>query len=307
MKVLFVGSGNKTNGEPSILIKNQAISLENKGFQIEYYLIQGKGIIGYLKNIPSLRNKIKRANYDVLHAHYSLSGFILSLSSLFLNNSKKIVSLMGSDTQIFGLKRLIIQIFHRLFWDVTIVKTQKMKESLKLKEAFVIPNGVNLSLFDSNQETNKNIVLFAADPSRKSKNFPLAKAAMEYLQSIGHRDLQLKVVYNISQTEIVKEIQSASCIILTSLWEGSPNIVKEAMACNRPIVSTKVGDVNWLLSNVSGCFIANSNAKDIGEAIISALQFSNQQGQTNGRSKLIQLGLDSESIADRLIEIYRRR
>lgn len=306
MRILFVVSGNKTNGKPSILIKNQAISIEKKGCKIEYYLIQGKGFMGYLKNIPSLRKKIKGANYDVLHAHYSLSGFILTLSSLFLNDSKKIVSLMGSDTQIFFIKRLIIQILHRFYWDVTIVKSQKMKESLRLKEAFVIPNGVNLSLFNSNQKTNKNIVLFATDPSRKSKNFPLAKAAMEYLQSLGHHNIQLKVVYNISQTEIIKEIQSAGCVLLTSLWEGSPNIIKEAMACNRPIVSTKVGDVNWLLSDVLGCFIANSNAKDIGEAIISALKFSNQIGHTNGRTKLIQLGLDSESVADRLIEIYRR-
>jgi glycosyltransferase involved in cell wall biosynthesis len=288
------------------LIKNQAISLEKKGCQVEYYVIQGKGYMGYLKNIPSLRKKIKEANYDVLHAHYSLSGFILSLSSLFLNQSKKIVSLMGSDTQILGIKRFIIQIFHYLFWDATIVKTQKMKEELNLKTAHVIPNGVNLNSFDLHQDNIKNTVLFAADPSRKSKNFLLAKAAIEHLESLNYKDVEFKIKFNISHQEMIKEIQSAGCVLLTSLWEGSPNIIKEAMACNRPIVSTKVGDVHWLLQGVFGCFIVNSNAKDVGEGIISSLQFSNQQGQTNGRSKLIQLGLDSESIADRLIEIYRR-
>jgi teichuronic acid biosynthesis glycosyltransferase TuaC len=305
MKILFVGSGNKTNGEPSILIKNQAISLEKKGCQVEYYLIQGKGFKGYLKNIPRLRKKIKEANFDVLHAHYSLSGFILSLSSLFLNQSKKIVSLMGSDTQIFGIKRFIIQTFHYLFWDATIVKTQKMKEELNLKTAHVIPNGVNLNSFDLHQDNIKNTVLFAADPSRKSKNFLLAKAAIEHLESLNYKDVEFKIKFNISHQEMIKEIQSAGCVLLTSLWEGSPNIIKEAMACNRPIVSSDVGDVNWLLQGVSGCFIVNSNAKDVGEGIISALQFSNQIGQTNGRDKLIQLALDSESIADKLIEIYK--
>jgi len=305
MRILFVGSGNKTNGEPSILIKNQAISLEKKGVQVEYYLIQGKGFMGYLNNVPNLRKKIKDGNYDVLHAHYSLSGFILSLSSLFLNQSKKIVSLMGSDTQIFGIKRFIIQIFHYLFWDATIVKTQKMKEELKLKTAHVIPNGVHLNSFDTPQEKIKNKVLFAADPSRKSKNFPLAKAAIEHLKSLNYKDVEFKIKFNISHQEMIKEIQSASCVLLTSLWEGSPNIIKEAMACNRPIVSSDVGDLHWLLQGVSGCFIVNSNAKDVSEGIISALQFSNQIGQTNGRVKLIQLGLDSESIADKLIEIYK--
>jgi hypothetical protein len=184
MNVLFVGSGNRTNGEPSILIKNQAISLEKKGCKIDFFLIDGKGFWGYLKNIPLLRKKIKSKKYDVIHAHYSLCGFVLTFSSLFISSSKKIVSLMGSDSQVSGFNRILIRIFYRLYWDITIVKTQKMKNSLRIKKAYVVPNGVNLDILKSNIQPLKNTVLFAADPSRKSKNFPLAQSAINFLQAM---------------------------------------------------------------------------------------------------------------------------
>ncbi|MFM7667108.1 MAG: glycosyltransferase family 4 protein [Bacteroidota bacterium] len=305
MNVLFVGSGNKTNGKPSVLIKNQAISLDKKGCNIDFYLIHGKGFWGYLKNIPSLRKKIKSKKYDVIHAHYSLCGFVLTLSSLFISSSKKIVSLMGSDSQVSGINRILIRIFYRLFWDATIVKTEKMKNSLGIKKSYVVPNGVNLEILKSNIRPLKNTVLFASDPSRKSKNFPLAQSALNFLKNLNNTDIHLKIAFNLSHQEIIKEIQSSSCVLITSLWEGSPNIVKEAMACNRPIVSTQVGDVSWLLENVSGCFIVKSDAKSVGEGIISALKFSAQNQETNGRKKIVDLGLDSASIADKIITIYK--
>ena len=211
---------------------------------------------------------------------------------------------MGSDTQVSGMKRTTIRIFYNFFWDATIVKTKKMQEEFKLGKAYVIPNGVNLTGISSNEKSQNNTVLFAADPSRKSKNFPLAKAALEYLEDKKQKDIPLKIIYNVPHQEIINEIHSSGCVLVTSLWEGSPNIIKEAMACNRPIVSTNVGDVNWLLQDVSGCYIVNSTAEDVGVGISDALQFSNDHGETNGRNKIIKLGLDSESVAEKIITLY---
>jgi len=88
---------------------------------------------------------------------------------------------------------------------------------------------------------------------------------------------------------------------LTSKWEGSPNIIKEAKACNIPIVCTDVGDVRWLLDGVDGCYITSQNPNDIADKLHRALSFNKR---TTGREKLIQLGLDSTIIAQRIIEIY---
>ena len=92
-------------------------------------------------------------------------------------------------------------------------------------------------------------------------------------------------------------------VILTSLWEGSPNVIKEAMACNCPIVSTNVGDVRWVIGDTEGCYITSFDPEDVAEKIKLALEFGKR---TNGRDRIIELGLDSETIAKRLIDIYSK-
>lgn len=94
---------------------------------------------------------------------------------------------------------------------------------------------------------------------------------------------------------------AADVVLLTSLWEGSPNVIKESMACNRPIVSTNVGDVNMLLKHVESSFIVNPDSKMISEKINILL---NNSKPSNGRMILRKLELDSEHIAIKLIMLY---
>ena len=56
------------------------------------------------------------------------------------------------------------------------------------------------------------------------------------------------------QDQLVKYYNSVDCLILTSFHEGSPNVIKEAMACNLPIVSTKVGDVEEIINKTGKWF-----------------------------------------------------
>jgi len=93
--------------------------------------------------------------------------------------------------------------------------------------------------------------------------------------------------------------------LLTSLWEGSPNVVKEAMACNCPIVSTNVGDVKWLFGDEPGHFITGFTPEDVAEKIKLALEFSEKYGRTNGLNRIKDLGLDAETVAHKLIDLYK--
>jgi len=183
-----------------------------------------------------------------------------------------------------------------------------MKLALGIDKVEVIPNGVDLDIF---RPMNKNdcrkelgwdignkIILFAADPKRPEKNFSLAKKATE---TLNIQDVELKVVYPVPHKDIPIYLNAADLLLSTSLWEGSPNIIKEAMACNCPIVSTNVGDVKWLLDGVEGCFITTKDPKDVADKIEKALNF---RGKTMGREKLISLGLDSEHIAKKIIQVY---
>ena len=305
MKVLFVCSGNKSQGKPSILVKNQGESLVEKGVEISYTLIAQKGIIGYLKAVIPIYKSIKKEQVKIVHAHYSLTAFAASIAVLltFKNRPKLIVSLMGSDAQMKGWKRSLTIYFSNRIWFATIVKSQQMAIDLNLKKFVVVPNGVQLAKFINNEQPSNNTVLFAADPSRESKNYQLAVEAVE-LAKKKKWNIALIVIFNVEHAEIISEIKTAACVLSTSKWEGSPNIIKESLACNRPIVATNVGDIAWLLENVEGCYLTDFNPETIAEALIGALKFNEENTYTKGLEKIKELELDSQSIANRIINLY---
>jgi glycosyltransferase involved in cell wall biosynthesis len=93
---------------------------------------------------------------------------------------------------------------------------------------------------------------------------------------------------------------------MTSISEASPQFIKEAMACNCPTVSTDVGDVKKLIGNTDGCYITTFDPEDVAEKVKMALEFRIKYKQTNGRKRIIELGLDSETVAGKVIEVYKK-
>lgn len=306
MKILFVSSANKGNISP--IVSSQGRSIEKQGVTVSYFGIQGKGFKGYLSNIPRLQKKIKELNPDLIHAHYSLSGFV---AALCMSNKPVIISLMGSDIQAEFIFKYAIKLFSQLIWSAVIVKSPRMKSTIGLPNAHVIPNGVDLKLFKplpnadfknkiEFDEQNINI-LFLADPSRVEKNYTLANNAMKFVKT---KNAKLNVRYNLPHSDIPKVINASDIILMTSKWEGSPNVIKEAMACNRPIVSTDVGDVKWLLGNEEGHFLSSFVPQEVASKLDQACKFYYKSGQTSGSKRLIDLQLDSQTIAKKLVAIY---
>ncbi|MBN1183510.1 MAG: glycosyltransferase family 4 protein [Bacteroidales bacterium] len=310
MKVLFVSSGNNKTGI-SPIIRNQGFAIEKAGCLIDFYLVKGNGIAGYLKNVLPLRKLLLKENYDIIHAHYSLSAFVASMAFA----RPLVVSIMGSDIKMEGYLKILLKFFLVTFsWKKIIVKSEDLKRSMNLnKEVIVLPNGVDLDLFiPLNKEyclnklgwnINKTHILFAANPKRKEKNFPLFKSSMLLL------NIDSVVFHYLEDTpnELMPILYNAASIsVLTSLWEGSPNVVKEAMACNCPVVATDVGDIRWLFGDEPGHYIAGFSTEDFADKIKSALEFSNKIGRTNGRERIISLGLDSKVVAKRILEVYHK-
>jgi glycosyltransferase involved in cell wall biosynthesis len=306
VKVLFVCSANR-NGIGSI-VKLQGDSLNQHGIEVDYYGNKGRGLRGYLSNVSSLRSYVLKSKPDLIHAHYSLSAIVAGLT---LTRKPLIVSLMGSDIKMAIYFRWIIRLFSKAFWDKVIVKSQFMMNDILIRQAAIIPNGVDLSRFKPLDKKSlkkkfsfsedKSVVLFLADPSRESKYFYLAKRAYQLIDPVK---AELQVRFNIPPDKIPLIINAADVILLTSIWEGSPNVVKEAMACNCPVVATDVGDVVWLFGDEAGYFLTGFEPEDVAEKITAAVQFVKERGRTNGRQRIIDLGLDSEAVARRLIGIY---
>ena len=306
MKVIFVASGNKNVGSVSAFVQSQFDSLKEEGLDMILFPVVGHGAKAHLRAACSLRKLVRKENPDIVHAHYSVCGYVASLATLFLK-PKVVVSILGSFPS-NSMKRRIVRFFVNHVWDKTLVKSQRTADQLGI-ELPVIPNGVNLDQFrlidreeareTCNFENGKKYIIWCSHPDRSEKRYSLAQKAVELL----HDDnVVLYPVFDHPHDDIVQYMCAADALLLTSVSEGSPNVIKEAMACNCPIVSTDVGDVRWVLENVIGTYVAEHDDPDsICSNIQKALLF---QGRTNGRSALQKKGLSINRVAERIMTLY---
>ena len=308
---MFVFSGNTSvygSGERpgDRILKNprhQGDSLIEMGYDVDYYQIKGKGFWGYIKNIPKIRRAIKNGKYDIIHAHYSYSAIAAS----FAGTHRMVVSLMGSDTFSSPLMLIIIRLFCRFRWSRVIVKTEEMAARIRCRKVTILPNGVNTELFrpidqeEARKELglpDRKIVLFAADPSRPEKNY---KLACDAYNKLGREDTILLPVSDAPHHLMPFYMNAADVLLITSLWEGSVNTAKEALACNLKVVSTDVGDVRVNIAGLSGCYITSSDADDIAGKLNEALE---NKTRSRGAERILEIGLDSATINKRLVALY---
>jgi glycosyltransferase involved in cell wall biosynthesis len=216
-----------------------------------------------------------------------------------------IVSLMGSDVIEGGVLKPAIRHLAKKYWTSTIVKSNDMKQSLNYDYTLVLPNGVdttffkpidrNISVAKVKWDPNKIHVLFAASKDRPEKNYTLFAKA---LAKINVTNIEVHTLEDIDHDLMPYYYNASNVIVLLSKHEGSPNVIKEAMACNRPIVATDVGDIKENIDTTEGCFVVNADPIEVADKIIKAITYE----QTNGRFKIRHLR--SEIISDKLIELY---
>jgi len=307
MKVLFVCSGNSKEKVFSIekqkpFVGEQRDILINKGVKVDIFPIKGHGLIGYLKNLSQLKKKINENGYDLLHAHYGIAGMLSVMQGI----CPVIITFQGCDINRKDL-RCISKLAMR-YASHNIFVTQELADKARAKEKYsIIPYGIDYSgafVPLEKQECRKElglkmdekIVLFSSSFDRFEKNYSLAKKAVELLN--GVRLIELYKGY--SRDEIVKLINACDLILMTSIREGSPQLIKEAMACNCPVVSTDVGDVKEILGDTGGCFLTSFEDEDVAEKVMMALNFGKK---TDGRKRIKHL--DINIITDEIIGVYK--
>lgn len=302
MKILIIASYNRNRFAPFIV--EQVAALQKLGCEIEYFGLQGKGLKGYLKNFPDLKKKIKEFNPDVVHAHFGLSGLFANLQ----RQKPVVTTYHGSDINESNLLPFSKLSMRWSAWNV-FVSRQTMDVVHPKRKFSLLPCGIEINdmqLMDKNEARHrmrltqdKRYVLFAGSYDREVKNAPLAK---EVVSKLPEKNLELLELKGYSHEEVIVLLCAVDALLLTSLNEGSPQVVKEAMACGCPIVSVDVGDVYERTQGVDGCYVAKTfEPEELAKLLTKALAFS---GKTEGRKRIINDKLDNNLVATNLMNIY---
>jgi len=264
------------------------------------------------------------AHYDIVHAQY---GSLTALIAFLGRKGRPLIisfggsDLLGSSGKGFNwmvrnwiTRNLGLLAAHRC--NKIIVKSESLK--MNLPEDLhglvaIIPNGVDLNVFyprDKREVRTKLgwklddfYVLFT--PSRANnvlvKNLPLANAVIDLVREKVN-NVYLEFILDKAPEQVATLMNGADCLLLTSLHEGSPNVIKEAMACNLPIVTVNVGDVYERLKEVLNSYVIDSYEKELlSEKVITLL---NKHTRTNGLEQLKKQNLTSEDVAKKIWNVY---
>lgn len=316
--VLFVAGFLESDGIANYtmpFIDRQLDSLNSNGLNVYPFSIQSHNSrLNYIFKASQIRAEIQEKKIDIIHAHYSYAAFTCGLQK----KAPLVVSLMGDD--VYGRvgrnfrtgfinfinRQIISRCLHQ--WDAVIVKSAGMKRYVGHPNTYVIPNGVDFRVFcpmDASRAKvrlglcpNTQYILFGGNPDNPRKNYALAQKVMDLVRT-RIPNIVLIPLQGIAHSEVPLYLNACSCLLFTSLKEGSPNIVKEALACNIPVVSVDVGDVTEQIDGLPGCSVNPYDAHVMADRIVHVLA---EPSSWDIRSRISHL--DIHLVAEQVKKVY---
>lgn len=318
IRVLMVTGVYPTEQYPhkGTFIKSQIDSLVAEGLEVKVIHPKPAPVaFRYAAATLQVFLKTLTGHFDIVHGHYGLwclttrMQWTTPVVSSFLGDD--LLGTVKSDGSYNKKGDLVAHISRWLSRrvDAVIVKSEGMKEKVPAEDTiFVIPNGVNFEAFRpmSRMETREQLgwdpdlyyVLFCNDPAIPVKNYPLAKSAIERLHARG-LSAELIVANGIPHDKVMQYMNASNALILPSIAEGSPNVVKEAMACNIPVVASNVGDVSQVIGRTRGCSVCALDPEAFADGLEEAIR---QTQPTTGRTDIAHL--EVAAVAKQIIEVY---
>lgn len=336
MKVLLVSRYKNNFADHQLpFVTEQGEALRNAGCEINYFLVKGN----YIAAVKALKDKISECHPDIVHAHFGLSAITAELQSLV-----PVVTTFHNGETLNWYVNLVSSLMSlRAKHVIYVAQHIRDLSYFKAKNYSIIPCGVPMEQMvitpkDEARkrlgwEQDKKYILFGGAFENKRKNYKLLKDAVDGVQRIvsndGEKHEWQKVeggeqygdivcieMKGLSRAECVLRMCAADLFALPSHSEGSPQALKEAMAVNCPCLATDIADVRELFGNEPGHWILRNPNKtherwdadphsqdEMIELLKKALLF---EGRTNGRERIIEMGLTNEQVAKRIKEIYKK-
>lgn len=297
------------------IVDRQINALRNAGVQISTFDVGAShSPFRLLMRFRELRQAIRELKVDVVHARY---GTIVAALSVF-TGYPTVITYCGSDLHpgaSIPFTRKYAGIFlsnlASLFAREIICVSEGLRQALwwRRDKAVVISDGVDINLFTPGDPVEARqrlgwglhhpiaIINAARDP--QAKGLKLAQEAMKVVKATVP-NAELKVIQGIKPEDMPLCYRAADVLVCASNYEGSPNVVKEALACNLPVVSTPVGDVPERLAGVHPSEIVAWESRGMGEAMSRVLS---KRERSNGRQFVLELGM--QKTAQRVIAVYQ--
>ena len=299
-----------------IHVVHQISSLRQAGLDADVFPVRGqKNPLNYWHASRDL-NRLDLEKYDVIHAHHGQSGIV----ALSQHKRPVVVTFHGSDLQgirdLYGRITLLGYVLrlssrwvaHRA--NAVIVVSEHLARYLGSRVNYhVIPAGIDMELFCPmlmaearlvlGLPPTERLILFVGNPERTEKRFWLAEQAVAVLAE--KMDVKLILAHDISHQQMPFFMNACDVLLVTSSTEGSPSVVKEALACNLPIVSTDVGDIRQRIFSVAGCHIcADDQPETIAEALGQVIYHSS--GRIAGRETVLEF--NETDLIRKVIALY---
>jgi glycosyltransferase involved in cell wall biosynthesis len=317
MNVLIATAMYPTAENPAFgsFVRAQVEALKQAKVSIELLVLQGRlRKLIYPKGIVQLRQRLATGSIDLVHAHYGYVGIVArtqwKVPVVVTYHGDDVLGTISEDGTHTYSSRLTAgagRLLSRCV-DAVIVQSKQMASKLKEANVYVIPHEVDFQTFRPVERGHarlllglnpeKKYLLFAANPQIAVKRFPLAKAVAD---DVASRDpsVELLVVHRETQDRLALYMGASDALIFPSFQEGSPNVVKQAMACNLPIAATDVGDVREIIGDTDGCFVCDPTVGDFAEKVSEMLR---RRQRIDGRRKVRHL--DSPHVARRIVQVY---
>ena len=297
-------------------VTEQGEAIRALGHEVDYFLVRGN----YVKAVGSLKTKIREFKPDIVHAHYGLSAITAELQSIV----PVVTTFHNGETHQWWVNLLSSLMSLRAKHVIYVAQHVRDLSYFKARNYSIIPCGVSLEdcvVMDKEEarkklrwSAKKKYILFGGAFDNLRKNYKLLAEAVECLKNEGMNDIECIEMRGMTREQCVLRMNACDVFALPTKNEGSPQALKEAMACNCPIVATNVADIKHLLGGLPGHYLLPNktgdaawwkgdehSAEELAELLKKAFAF---EGRTEGRKRIVELGYSNDMVAKKIIKIY---